>query len=250
MTTTKNIYLYGTCTIDLFFPEAGIDAITLLEAHQIQVHFPSEQTCCGQPAYTSGYPEQARQVALSQLAAFPENWPIVVLSGSCAGMMKHHYQHLFPKNHPQYIQARQFSQRIIEFSEFLHHHLKVTLTDHGKPVHVALHTACSAQREMDTLQSSRQLLSQLNNVSVVSPAHEEECCGFGGTFSVKFPDISGAMVNDKCTALEAVNIQHLISADCACLLNINGCLAKRQKTSLQGEHIASFLRHRCLPNTH
>lgn len=247
MTTTEHVYLYGTCTIDLFFPEAGIDAITLLEQYNIKAHFPPEQTCCGQPAYTSGYPQQAQQVALTQIAAFPENWPIVVLSGSCAGMMKHHYTHLFPDNHPQSIQAHRFSQRIVEFSEFLYHHLKITLTDYGQPVHAALHTACSARREMDTLQCSQQLLSQLHNVSVVSPAHEEECCGFGGTFSVKFTEISGAMVNDKCKALEATNIQHLISTDCACLLNINGCLAKRQKTPLQGEHLASFLRHRCQP---
>ena len=94
----SDIYFFATCVVDQFFPGAGMDAITLLEREGIRVHFPEEQTCCGQPAYTSGFPDEARRVAAHQLTLFPEDWPVVVPSGSCAGMMKHHYPTLFAKD--------------------------------------------------------------------------------------------------------------------------------------------------------
>ena len=100
-----DVYFFATCVVDQFFPGAGLDAITLLERQGIRVHFPEEQTCCGQPAYTSGFPDEARKVAALQLTLFPENWPVIVPSGSCAGMMKHHYPTLFAKDAARKTQA-------------------------------------------------------------------------------------------------------------------------------------------------
>jgi L-lactate dehydrogenase complex protein LldE len=108
-----DVYFFATCVVDQFFPGAGMDAITLLERQGIRVHFPEEQTCCGQPAYTSGFPDEARKVAAHQLTLFPNDWPVVVPSGSCAGMMKHHYPTLFAKDPAQLHLKLQFLQLLL-----------------------------------------------------------------------------------------------------------------------------------------
>lgn len=235
-----DVYLFGTCLVDLFDPEAGISTVALLEREGIRVHYPAKQTCCGQPAYTSGYPDEARKVARLQLQLFPNDWPIVVPSGSCAGMMHHHYPTLFADD-PQYLPlARTVAARVYELTEFMVHVCKATLQDKGAKCKTVLHTSCSGRREMNTHLSSRALLGQLNGVETVMQSHESECCGFGGAFSVRHPDISAAMASDKVDALLETGAQALISADCGCLSNINGTLEKRQE-KLKGEHIATFL---------
>lgn len=233
-------YLFGTCVLDLFFPEAGLDAIRLLEREGIQVHFPPEQSCCGQPAYTSGYTDEAREVARAQLALFAEDWPLVVPSGSCAGMIRHHYVELFKDEPATLRQVQALAARTFELAEFLLHVCKVEFKDRGTPQKVALHTSCSARREMNTHLHGRALLAQLERVERVEHDHESECCGFGGTFSVRMPDISGAMVADKTRALQESGAAQMVSADCGCLLNINGALEK-QHAPLRGQHLASFL---------
>jgi L-lactate dehydrogenase complex protein LldE len=236
----SRVYLFGTCVVDLFYPEAGMDAIHLLEREGIRVEYPQGQSCCGQPAYTSGYTEQARTVARSQLALFAGDYPVVVPSGSCAGMIREHYSDLF-KDEPQTLeQVQALAARTYELAEFLLHVCKVQLKDQGEPVKVALHTSCSARREMNTHLHGRELLSQLGNVERVEHSHESECCGFGGTFSVRMPDISGAMVADKTRALKESGAHKVLSADCGCLMNINGSLEKQQE-ALRGQHLASFL---------
>ncbi|MBD1601069.1 (Fe-S)-binding protein [Pseudomonas typographi] len=234
------VYLFGTCVVDLFFPEAGMDAIHLLEREGIAVNYPQGQSCCGQPAYTSGYTEQARQVAKAQLALFEQDWPVVVPSGSCAGMFREHYPALFEADPALLRQAQALAARTYELAEFLLHVCKVELSDTGAPVKVALHTSCSARREMNTHLHGRALLAQLGNVERVDHSHESECCGFGGTFSVRLPDIAGAMVQDKTRQLIETGAHQVISADCGCLLNINGALEKQQ-AALRGQHLASFL---------
>src|SRR5574343_470177 len=197
----SDVYFFATCVVDQFFPGAGMDAITLLEQQGIRVHFPEDQTCCGQPAYTSGFPDEARKVAAHQLTLFPNDWPVVVPSGSCAGMMKHHYPPLFANDPAKEAAAEKLSARTSEFTD--------------------------SQQD-----------------------HESECCGFGGTFSVKQPEISGAMVEDKVKALKATGAERVVSADCGCLMNILGHAkwqdeqAGRSTPSLPGEHIASFLLRR------
>lgn len=234
------VYLFGTCVVDMFFPEAGMDAIHLLEREAIKVNFPQGQSCCGQPAYTSGYTDQARTVARAQLSLFTEDWPLVVTSGSCAGMFREHYSNLFKDEPATLAQVESLAERTYELTEFLLHVCKVQLTDQGAPTQVALHTACSARREMNTHLHARELLSQLDKVERVEHDHESECCGFGGTFSLRMPDISGAMVQDKTQALVASGAQQVVSADCGCLMNINGSFDK-QNIPMQGQHLASFL---------
>ncbi len=233
-------YLFGTCVVDLFFPEAGLDAIRLLEREGIRVHFPQGQSCCGQPAYTSGYTDEARTVARAQLALFPEDWPLVVPSGSCAGMIRHHYLDLFKDEPATLRQVESLAERTFELTEFLLHVCKVELKDQGPPTQIALHTSCSARREMNTHLHARELLAQLDQVERLDHDHESECCGFGGTFSVRMPDISGAMVADKTRALRESGATQMVTADGGCLLNINGALDK-QGHAFRGQHLASFL---------
>jgi L-lactate dehydrogenase complex protein LldE len=240
----SDVYLFGTCVLDLFDPEAGVSAVQLLERAGIRVHFPQDQTCCGQPAYTSGFPDEARAVAARQLPLFPGTWPVIVPSGSCAGMMRHHWPKLFADDPVALPRAESIAARTYELTEFLLNVLgwtwKGSKKATAKPETVVLHTSCSARREMGTHIHARALLAQIEGVEVRQQGHEAECCGFGGTFSVKHPEISAAMAGDKVDALLETGAERLISADAGCLLNINGTLEKRG-AGLRGQHIASYL---------
>lgn len=233
------VYFYGTCLIDMFYPEAGLDGIRLLEREGIEVVFPFEQTCCGQPAYTSGYHDEARAIAEAQLALFPEPWPIIVPSGSCGGMMRTHYPQLFAGTTRE-DQARELAGRVFELTEFLVHVCHIQLADRGEPQRVAMHTSCSARREMGLAETGPALLDQLDNVERVEQARAAECCGFGGTFAVRHPEVSAAMVEDKTLAIEAAGAEHFVTSDCGCLMNIGGRF-EHQRKMLRGEHIASYL---------
>lgn len=237
-----DVYFFATCLVDLFCPEAGMDAIRLLEREGIHVHFPVDQTCCGQPAYTSGYADEARTVAKVQLGLFPNDWPVIVPSGSCAGMMRHHYPKLFAGDPALKAKAEALSERVFELTEFFVKVLKVNWKGTGATKKIALHTSCSARREMGTHLHARELLAQLGNVEVPMHSHESECCGFGGTFAVRQPDISAAMAGDKADALKETGAGQFVSADGGCLMNIDGTLAKR-RDSFRGQHLASFLLH-------
>ncbi|MCG5261260.1 (Fe-S)-binding protein [Cupriavidus gilardii] len=244
-TAPAEVYLFATCLVDLFVPQAGLDAVRLLEREGLTVHFPRGQSCCGQPAYSSGNPEQARAVARAQLDLFAEPWPIVVPSGSCAGMMRHHWPKLFEDDAEAAAKVQALSERVFELSEFLLRVLKVRFPDapapaSAKPETVVLHTSCAARREMGTRVHGVELIDALPGVTRVEHERESECCGFGGTFSLKHPDISGAMVQDKVASACATGCDTLVSADCGCLLNI-GHAARRQALGLKVEHMATFL---------
>jgi len=233
------VYFFGTCLIDLFYPEAGIAGMQLIRREGVEVIFPQNQTCCGQPAWNSGYREEALEVAWRQIQCFPKAYPIVVPSGSCAGMMRCHYPELFGA-HSQQKKALEFAERVFELTEFLVHVLQIELKDLGEPLRVALHTSCSARREMAVSEEHKTLLRQLQRVELVEPERTEECCGFGGTFSVKHPDVSLAMVKDKADAISRSGAERLVSGDCGCLMNINGHMARRGD-GIPNQHIASFL---------
>lgn len=237
-----DVYFFCTCLVDLFVPEAGLDAVALLEKAGVRVHFPEAQTCCGQPAYTSGQPDEARAVARAQLDLFPQPWPIILPSGSCAGMMRQHYPALFAGTADQ-LRAEAVSNRTWELSEFLVEVLKVQLTDIGEPTSVALHTSCSARRETDALATTRALLGQLDRVELKIQDHESECCGFGGMFSVRHPEISGGIVRDKVSAINACGADGMVTSDCGCMLNITGH-AEKTGAPIKGRHLASFLLER------
>jgi len=235
----KKVYFFGTCLIDAAYPDTGMAAIRLIQREGVQVVFPPEQSCCGQPAYNSGFPEQARAVARKQLEIFRKSYPVVVPSGSCAGMMRHHYPHLF-EGCPEAAEVRRFSERVFELTEFLVHVLGIRLEDRGAPVTVTWHSSCHAAREMGVIEDSKSLIRQLKNVKLVELEREHECCGFGGTFSVKQPEISAAMVKDKVADIQQTGASKVLGGDCGCLMNITGVM-ERQNIPITGQHLAEFI---------
>jgi L-lactate dehydrogenase complex protein LldE len=241
-TRPQKVYYFGTCLIDLCFPQAGMAGIELIQCEGIEVIFPQQQSCCGQPAYNAGFPEETKKVARQQLKAFPLDYPIVVPSGSCGGMLKHHYPKLFA-NEPEAAEAQRFSSRVIELTEFLVTVLDIKLKDRGEPIKVTWHSSCSALREMGVIEYSKSLLRQLQNVELIELQRERECCGFGGTFSVKQPDISTAMVSDKVADIAQTGAARVLSGDCGCLMNIGGALEYRN-LAIPAQHIAEFIRER------
>lgn len=241
-TKPDSVYFFGTCLIDLFYPQAGVAGIELLKREGIKVIFPQEQSCCGQPAWNSGYRDQARQVATAQIACFSKDIPVVVPSASCAGMLKEHYPALFHGTELE-DRANALSSRVHELTGFLVDVLQIHLKDLGKPEKVAIHSSCSALREMQVGDKIESLVSQLENIEKVEQAYKRECCGFGGTFSVKQPEISGAMVADKTANIRDTGADILISQDCGCLMNISGAFEK-QGNGPRCMHIAEFLLER------
>jgi L-lactate dehydrogenase complex protein LldE len=232
------VYFFGTCVVDLFFPEAGLSGIRLLRREGLRVVFPRGQTCCGQPPYNCGYDEPAREVARRQLSLFRQPWPIVVPSGSCAAMMKHHYPELF-RGDPAEAEARDFASRVWELTQFLSEVLTVRLTDRGSATRVTWHSSCHALREMGVVEEPRRLLAQLGNVELVPLQRETECCGFGGTFSLRQPEISAAMADDKADAARATGAATLLSSDVGCLLRIGRSLGREEPMRVR--HLADFL---------
>ena len=237
------VYYFGTCLIDLVYPNAGLSGIKLLEREGIKVIYPQQQTCCGQPAWNSGYRDEARAVASLQLSLFEKDIPIVIPSGSCAGMMKKHYPALF-KDSTQESAALNHASRVYELTEFLVDVLDIQLKDLGEPEEIAIHTSCAARREMNVADKIEKLVSQLSNVTVLEQEHKAECCGFGGTFAVKEAEISASMVADKTDNIRKTGATQLISQDAGCLLNISGAFDYQAHDQGKGpdcDHIANFL---------
>ncbi|MDR3516347.1 MAG: (Fe-S)-binding protein [Azospirillaceae bacterium] len=239
----ETVYFFGTCLIDLFYPQAGLAGMELLRREGLRVVFPQNQSCCAQPARNSGYLDEARAVARRQIETFVEDWPIVVPSGSCAGMMRTHYPALF-EGQPDAERARAFAGRVVELTWFLVHVLDIRLADKGEPVTVTWHASCHAMREMGVRDEPKQLLRQLSGVTLVEAGHETECCGFGGTFAVRHAEIAAAMVDDKVTSIARTGASAVISGDCGCLMNITGAIDKAGRP-IVGRHIAEFLLERC-----
>jgi L-lactate dehydrogenase complex protein LldE len=241
MQRPDTVYFFGTCLIDLLFPQAGLAAMRLLRQEGIRVVYPQGQTCCGQPAYNSGYGHEAVRVASVQLDALARDWPVVVPSASCAGMLRVHYPRLFAgtRDEPR---ARALAGRVYELAEFL-----VRVLDYkprgasGDGLRAVLHNSCSARRETGVSGDALELLARLPGVEVVEPDHAHECCGFGGTFSVKQPEISAAMAADKAQAVAAAGAEVLVSQDCGCLMNLEGTLRRRGGTVPVARHIAELV---------
>lgn len=235
----ESVYFFGTCLVDLFYPEAGIAGIQLLQREGVRVIYPQGQTCCGQPAFNSGHRADALTVAAAQIKLFTKDIPIVLPSGSCAGMMRKHYPELFA-GHALEAEANGVAERVYELTEFLVQVLKIQLKDCGEPMRVTWHGSCHSQREMGVLDEPKQLLQQLSGVELVELQREKECCGFGGTFAIRQPEISAAMVTDKVSDIENTEAASVVSGDCGCLMNITGAMDAKGSRA-KGTHVAQFL---------
>jgi L-lactate dehydrogenase complex protein LldE len=216
------IALMPTCLVDLVRPEAGVSAVRVLRRAGYRVTFPEGQTCCGQPAWNSGFPEDARRVAATTLDALAASeGPIVVLSGSCAATMLHAWPELFAGD-PRLAGVL---ERVIEFGVFLAPHANTAPTV-GARRPVAFHCSCHQRRGLRDTTSGTTLISSLPNVELVEQADADACCGFGGTFAVKFPGVSTAMGRDKVDAVHAAGAGELVSGDLGCLMHLAGVAAE------------------------
>lgn len=239
----REVYFFGTCLIDLLYPQAGLAAVELLEREGVRVIFPQDQTCCGQPPFNSGYREQARAVARAQMALFPKPIPVIVPSGSCGAMLAVHYPDLFADDPEAVRAAREFSARVFEWSDFVVNVLRVRWEDRGPQVAVTYHPSCHLLRGLGVDRAPITLLQQLARVELRPLPDAAQCCGFGGTFAVKQAPISEAMVADKCAAVAETGAQVLVSVDCGCLMNIGGALAKRG-SAVRAVPLPLFLKER------
>ena len=234
------VALFVTCLVDAFRPSVGMAAVKLLEDAGCQVVVPTGQTCCGQPGYNSGDRPaaiaQARRV-IGQLEPFEH---VVVPSGSCGGMIAKHYPDLFAGDVEWSARARAVASKTHELTAFLTGVLGQTSVSASFPAKATYHDSCSALREMGVRAQPRQLLASVEGLTVTELTERDACCGFGGTFAVKYPDISNAIVEKKTADIAATGAELLIAGDMGCLLNIAGKL-KREGSRVQVRHVAEVL---------
>jgi len=236
------VALFVTCLIDAFRPSAAFATVKLLEEAGCQVAVPDSQTCCGQPAYNSGDRKTAKEIAQQVIAAFEPYPCTIVPSGSCAGMLCKHYPGLFdPETEPSWhARASAFAGRVFELTSFLSDVLGVDFAGRACPRRVTYHDSCSSFREMGVAAQPRKLLQSLDGIAFVESGEREICCGFGGTFSIKYPAISNAMVTQKADRIAETKAEVLTGADLGCLMNIAGKLAREGKL-IEVRHIAEIL---------
>ncbi len=235
-----DVALFVTCLIDLFRPSVGFAAVKLLEAAGCTVHVPAPQTCCGQPAYNSGDRADALAIARQVLDAFEGYDYIVAPSGSCAGMLRKHYPALFADDAVLTARAEALAARTYELVAFLHDVRGVREVEARYEGVVTYHDSCSSLRELGIREQPRSLLASVAGLRLAELEGEEVCCGFGGTFSVKYPDISVDMVTRKVRAAGATGADTLLGGDLGCLLNIAGRL-KREGAAMRVRHVAEVL---------
>ncbi|MCI0440657.1 MAG: (Fe-S)-binding protein [Chloroflexi bacterium] len=240
--------LFVTCVIDQLYPEVGESAVRVLRRLGVDLDFPRAQTCCGQPAFNSGYWSDAKPLARRFLKTFGDSERyIVVPSGSCASMLRVFYAELLHDEPALLEQARAVASRVYELSEFIVDVLGVTdiapYTERasGAPTRkVTYHEACHLRRELGATTQPRALISAVPGVELVEMDKADVCCGFGGTFSVKYADISAAMLQDKINAIRDSGAEAVVACDSSCLMQLSGGL-ERQNVSVRPLHLAQLL---------
>jgi len=235
--------LFVTCVVDQLFPQVGLAAAEVLQRVGYEVDFPQAQTCCGQPAFNSGYPEEARKVAQHFLGVFRDSEYIVVPSGSCTSMIAHHFMDVFPEGSNERDEARRLGARVWEFSRFL---LEVAgVEDVGARLEraVTYHDSCHALRELRVKDGPRRLLAKVRGLELREMDAAEQCCGFGGTFSVKFPDVSAAMAGTKIESIRKTGAETVVSVDSSCLMQLEGVI-RRAGLPIRTMHLAEVLASR------
>jgi L-lactate dehydrogenase complex protein LldE len=238
----KRVSLFVTCLIDFLSPQTGISVVQILEHLGVRVDFPQRQVCCGQPGYNGGYRRDALRVASHFLDVFADAEVIVVPSGSCTAMIRHEYPTLFAEDPVRLELAQHLGSITWEFTEFLVDGLGVVDMDLklSAPQTVAVHDACHGLRMLGLHDTSRALLDHVENAAVIELTEHDECCGFGGLFSVKMADLSSAMLKKKMERINACAADVVVAGDVSCLIHINGGLS-RQGSVRRVRHIAELL---------
>ena len=241
-----NIALFATCPVDLFRPQVGFATVKLLQQAGCQVSVP-EQSCCGQIAYNNGLPNEARELAWRVVRTFADYDYVVVPSGSCGGMMHRHYPELF-KNDSRLPAVQHFCEKVFELTVFLQDMLEwqppTSNCDLGND-RVTYHDSCAGLRELGIRQQPRALLKTCNKVDVTEMRDTEVCCGFGGSFCMKFPDIANRMAEDKLANADATAADYLVGGDVSCLLHLAGTWLRQNREDgarpLEIRHVAELL---------
>lgn len=238
----KRVSLFVTCIVDMIYPQTGMSVVEILEHLGVEVDFPASQTCCGQPGFNSGYRNEARQVARHFLEAFSDSEVIVSPSGSCTAMVRHEYPALFAGDPEWEERALRAASITWEFTEFLVDGLGITDLGLKLPQaqRLAIHDACHGMRLLGLHDQARSLLGNVENAELVELREGDVCCGFGGLFSVKMPNVSGAMLQKKVDNIEASEADAIVTGDASCLTQMNGGLSRQNKTR-RVRHIADVL---------
>ena len=237
----QTVQLFITCIIDTLYPETGEAVVRVLRRAGVQVSFPPGQTCCGQPAFNAGMRLQARRMAIQTIRAFASApGPVIVPSGSCASMIRHSYLELFADDSEWLPRAQALAGRTYEFTEFLVDVLGLADLGAHFDGRITYHSSCHLLRELGVDRQPRALLAAVRNAEFVELPYTQDCCGFGGVFSVEHPEVSTAMLERKIANLEATGASVVVSCDSGCVTNINGGL-HRQHKSQRAVHIADIL---------
>jgi L-lactate dehydrogenase complex protein LldE len=240
MSTRPRVGLFVTCLVDLVRPQVGFAAVKLLEQAGCDVDVPAAQTCCGQPAWNAGADGDAVQIARNVIAAFEGFDYVVVPSGSCGGMIKRHYPEVFEKDAAWLARARALAAKTHELMSFLVKVRGMSGVTAQFAKKVCIHDSCSSLREMGVKAEPRTLLGSVGGLSIAELADPQTCCGFGGLFSVKYPEISERMADDKIADACATGADVLTGGDLGCLLHLKGRMA-RQGKALAVRHVAEIL---------
>lgn len=224
------VALFATCLVDQLYPAVARSVERVLRAFGCQVSFPPAQVCCAQPALNSGYRDEARRVAAGLLEAFAEVDGVVTPSGSCAAMIHHHYAGLFAGDPPRLRQAEQLSSKIYEFSQFMVNVLGVERIAGSFPHTVTFHPSCHGARLLGVREEPLSLLRAVPGLSLLPLPRADDCCGFGGTFAVKLPEISAAIADEKLRHVSDTGARYLVGTDLGCLMHLAGRMQRRGMT--------------------
>ncbi len=238
--SAPHVALFVTCLVDLFRPSIGFAAVKLLEDAGCRVSVPPSQTCCGQPGYNSGDRANALAIAKQVIAAFECYDHVVVPSGSCGGMIRHHYPQLLADDPDWAPRAAALAAKTFELTQFLVEVMGRDRVAASLAARCTYHDSCSSLREMRVKAQPRTLLGSVAGLTLAELKDADVCCGFGGTFCVKFPDVSNHMVEQKTADIVATGAELVLAGDLGCLLNIAGKL-KRQGSAIQVRHVAEVL---------
>lgn len=233
------VSLFITCLSDTIYPRVGEAMVRILARYGIELHFPTVQTCCGQPAFNSGYWKEARESARTILDAFEDSDFVISPSGSCTGMI-HHYPKLFEIDSLMHERAVKLQRKSYEFTQFLVQVLGVKDIGAVFPHKVTYHPSCHGSRLLGIKEEPMELMRHVQGLELVPLPFAEDCCGFGGTFAVKMADISGAMVTEKVDHVLETEAEVLVGLDLACLMNIAGNLRYRNQP-VKVMHLAELL---------